>query len=186
MSLRSGGPSVPWRSLRSLCGSSFLIGILHTEIVKDAKTDPDWMSLRSGGPSVPWRSLQSLCGSSFFDRNFTHGDRKGRKDRSGLDEPSIRWFVRTLAIFAISVWIVDDLCWRDENEFGFRVDKPEDQSWTCHAIDFRAFTTNPVHRVFSSLGAGLQHSFVCCQRLRMQRGSGSRCERKKTAQNGKN
>jgi hypothetical protein len=32
-------------SLRSLCGLSFLIGILHTEIAKITKTDSDWITL---------------------------------------------------------------------------------------------------------------------------------------------
>jgi hypothetical protein len=38
---------VPWRSLRSPCGSSFLIGFLHTEIAKIAKTDFEMGDLRS-------------------------------------------------------------------------------------------------------------------------------------------
>jgi hypothetical protein len=36
--------SVPLCSLRSLCGSSFLIGVSHTEIAKIAKIDPVWVT----------------------------------------------------------------------------------------------------------------------------------------------
>src|SRR5205823_14769140 len=42
----------------------------------------------------------------------------------------------------------DDLIRRDENELGFGIDESGDQPWTCHAIYFRAFTSNPTHSFF--------------------------------------
>jgi hypothetical protein len=39
----------------------------------------------------------------------------------------------------------DDLIRRDENELGFGIDESGNQPWTCHAIYFRAFTSNPTH-----------------------------------------
>jgi hypothetical protein len=69
--------SVPLRSLRSLCGSPFLIGVLHTEIAKIAKNQFGLDGLRS----VVVRSFAFFAISvwiAFSDRNFTHGDRKDR------------------------------------------------------------------------------------------------------------
>ena len=59
------GSSVPLGSLRSLCGLSFLIGILHTEIAKITKTDSDWITLFDSLTLFSLRSLRSLCGLSF-------------------------------------------------------------------------------------------------------------------------
>jgi hypothetical protein len=49
--------------LRSLCGLSFRIGNLHTEIAKITKTDSDWITLFD---SLTLFSLRSLCGLSFL------------------------------------------------------------------------------------------------------------------------
>src|ERR1700719_2694547 len=42
----------------------------------------------------------------FSDRNFTHRDRKVRKDQFGLADPFDSVVLRSFGFFAISVWIV--------------------------------------------------------------------------------
>ena len=85
--------SIALRSLRSLCGTSFLNGILHTEIAKVTKTDSNWMtpSIRGSGPL-----LSDLCANHLFCRSFTLRGRKRHNDRFGLNDRFASRFVPAL------------------------------------------------------------------------------------------
>jgi hypothetical protein len=60
--------SVFSRSLRSPCGSSFLIGFLHTEIAKITKTDQDWMTLFDSVTLCSFASFAISVWIGFSDR----------------------------------------------------------------------------------------------------------------------
>ena len=110
-------------------------------------------------PSMKIRpAIRTLKGHS----SMLGGD-KGQKIGAALKQLDTSVTDYRLKLFSF----FDDLGWRDENEFRFRIDKPGDQPWTGHSIYFWAFTSNPAHRVFVSFGAGDLLSLACCQRLRV-------------------
>jgi hypothetical protein len=99
------GSSIPLRSLRSLGESSFLTGILHTEIAKIAKTDFGLGDPSIRGSSISLRSLRPLCEFLFLNGVLhTEIAKIAKTDSVWM---ALRFMVaRSFAIFAISVWIV--------------------------------------------------------------------------------
>ena len=109
------------------------------QFVKDMETAVQSKNLH--GIHEPSMKIRAPIKTLKQHSSMLSGD-KGQKIGAALKQLDTSVTDYRLKLFSF----FDDLGWRDENEFRFRIDKPGDQPWTCHAIDFRAFTSNPAHR----------------------------------------